>query len=350
VEESPSAQLAVVGDTVEARGVVRRGSHGYLVDGRLNDAFKAVNMLWDDGVEVRRFVRRHGPHRPGDFWIENATDEQVAAAADVTGVDFQAMDVDGGAAAPLLQRRRIAMYHRYYGGNMDEGWTRWLLENFSFAYTSLLDPELKAGNLNRKYDVIILPEDDMRMMIEGRSSNTADQPEYPEEFRSGFGEPGVQALEAFVRAGGTLVTLGESGDLPIERFHLPVRNVLEGLSSTEFWSPGSTLRVNVDNTDPLTFGMPEEALATFLAGSQAYQLVPVAENQKASRPVTYLHRDVLESGWLLGEAHLADRAAVVSVALGRGSVVLLGFRAQHRAQTHGTYKLLFNALVGSQEM
>ena len=165
------------------------------------------------------------------------------------------------------------------------------------------------------------------------------------EYRSGFGEAGVKALEAFVRDGGTLVTLGEAGDLAIEKFGLPVRNVLAGLSSTEFWSPGSTLKVHVDNTDPLAFGMPDDALAVFLAGSQVYQLMPVAENQRLDRPVTYVHRDILQSGWLLGEERIADKAALVSVELGKGSVVLIGFPAQHRAQTHGTFKLLFNALV-----
>jgi len=163
-------------------------------------------------------------------------------------------------------------------------------------------------------------------------------------------DEGVKALEAFVEAGGTLVTFGEAGDLAIEKFDLPVRNVVAGLSSTEFWSPGSTLRVHVDDTDPVAYGMPEDALATFLAGSQVYQLVPTAENERADRPVTYVHRDILQSGWLLGEDHIADKAAMVSVDHGSGKVVLIGFRAQHRAQTHGTFKLLFNTLVGSPEM
>jgi hypothetical protein len=349
-ETLPMVALAEVSDTVAPRGTVARGSHGYLVDGRLNDAFKAMNMLWDEGVTVRRFVRQHGPHRPGDFWIESAPEALVNGVADLAGVDFHAMDVDGGDAAPEAPRRRIAMYQGYYGGNMDEGWTRWLLEDFGFPYTSLFDAELKAGNLIRRYDVILIPEDDVEALTGQRGDGPGPQQEYPPEYRSGFGDEGVEALEAFVRAGGTLVTFAEAGDLAIERFDLPVRNVLEGLSSTEFWSPGSTLRVRVDTDDPLAFGMPENALATFLAGSQVYQLLPVAENQRAARPVTYVHRDILQSGWLLGEGHIADKAAVVSVELGEGKVVLIGFRAQHRAQTHGTFKLLFNTLVGSTTM
>jgi hypothetical protein len=242
------------------------------------------------------------------------------------------------------------MYQRYYGGNMDEGWTRWLLEDFSFPYTTLMDAEIRAGNLNRAYDVIILPADNLARMTGesqeegGRSGEAQD---YPERYRSGFGAEGVQALETFVENGGTLVTFAEAGALPIERFGLPVRNVLAGIAPTEFWSPGSTLHVDVDAANPLGWGMPDAALATVLANNQVYEVVPTARNERVERIVTFVDRDLLQSGWLLGEDLIANKAAMVSVEHGRGRVVLIGFRAQHRAQTHGTFKLVFNALVGS---
>jgi hypothetical protein len=345
-----TAGTNVVTETLHPAGTVEAGSHGYLIEGRLNDAFKAVNLLLDRGVVIRRFVRRHGPHLPGDFWVPEAPADALAEIARSTGVPFTAMNVDGGDAAVEVERQRIALYQRYYGGNIDEGWTRWLLEDFSFPYTSLFDPELKAGNLNRKYDVIILPEDDLETMTGEGREGPGDRQQYPPEYRSGFGPEGVEALEAFVRAGGTLVTLGEAGDLPIDRFGLPVRNVVAGLPGKEFWSPGSTLRVKLDPSHPLAFGMPGHALATFLAGSQVYETVPGPRTQRVERPITYVDRDILQSGWLLGEDHIANRAAVVSVGLGEGRVVLLGFRVQHRAQTHGTFKLLFNPLLGADAM
>jgi len=341
------APLTRVSATLEPRGSVARGSHGYLLDGRLNDAFRAVNLLWNEGVEVRRFVEAaHGPHRPGDWWIPDAPEAIVQHVAQETGVDFQAMDVDGGGAAPVVKRQRVAMYQRYYGGNMDEGWTRLLLEQFDFPYTSLFDAELKAGNLNRNYDVVILPEDGLQTMT-GEGRETRGGQDYPPEYRSGFGEEGVEALEDFVRAGGTLVTFSAAGDLPIQRFGLPVRNVVAGLSGKEFWSPGSTLRVRVDTHHPLALGMPDEALATFLARGQVYETTPTPTSERTDRLVTYVHRDILHSGWLLGEERIADKAAMLSVKHGDGRVVLIGFRVQHRAQTHGTYKLLFNALVST---
>jgi hypothetical protein len=141
------------------------------------------------------------------------------------------------------------------------------------------------------------------------------------------------------------LTFAQAGALPIEKFTLPVRNVVGGLSSTEFWSPGSTLKVTVDNTNPLAYGMPRNALATVLANNQVYQVVPSNRNERVERIVTFVDRDLLQSGWLLGEDVIAEKAAMVSVGHGQGKVVLIGFRAQHRAQTHGTFKLVFNALM-----
>jgi hypothetical protein len=115
------------------------------------------------------------------------------------------------------------------------------------------------------------------------------------------------------------------------------------LSSTEFWSPGSTLRVRFDNRHPLAFGMPREGYALFLAGSQAYEVTTTSPNVEIF--TSFVEREVLQSGWLLGERVIARRAAAVSVAHGDGKVVLLGFRPQHRDQTHGTFKLVFNALL-----
>jgi hypothetical protein len=226
-----------------------------------------------------------------------------------------------------------------------------------------MDAELKAGNLNAKYDVIVLPADSTAAMTgeagaAGGRGGAAGGGGFggggrgagaPPEYRSGFGREGVEALQAFVQKGGTLVTFAEAGSLPIERFGLPVRNVLTGLTSTQFWCPGSTLKVTVDNTQPLAYGMPPNALATFLAGSQVYEILPTDRNERVETMVTYVDRDILQSGWLLGEAVIAKKAAMASVKYGGGKVVLIGFRAQHRAQTHGTFKLVFNALVSGPE-
>ncbi len=354
VDEAVEARLTKVSAVIEPAGRVAVGRFGYVLDGRLNDSFEAVNLLLAANVGVRRVDRPADESlRPGDFLVEaGAPAATVADVARQTGVDFVALDTEATSDSRPLTQLRIGMYQRYYGGNMDEGWTRWLLEDFSFPYATLMDAEIMDGDLHDDYDVIILPADGVARMTGEQSAQGGPGggvQTYPEEYRSGFGQDGVDALEAFVENGGTLVTFAEAGALPIEKFGLPVRNVREGLSSTEFWSPGSTLRVNIDNTHPLAYGMPDQGLATFLGNNHVYQIVATPRNERADRIVTFVDRDVLQSGWLLGEEVITNKAAMVSVEHGQGRVVLIGFRAQHRAQTHGTFKLLFNTLVGDPD-
>jgi hypothetical protein len=337
-------RIPYVTSGIEPAGEAVLGEHGYRLDGRQNVAFHAVNLLLDQGVPVRRAPG-------GDFLVPAGADEdRVRDVAAASGVAFTALDEEVGDARPVT-RQRIGMYRRYYGGNMDEGQTRLVLERFGFPYERLTDDRIRSGRLESDFDVIILPDDSPAMM-RGPGGGMAES--FPAEYRSGFGSEGVEALQAFVEAGGTLITFGQAGDLAIDEFDLPVQNVLAGRSSTEFWSPGSTLRVNVDTDHPLGYGMPTRALALHLAGSQAYEVVRHDRNERVERVLTFPATDgradrnaILESGWLIGEEVLSEKAAMVSVEHGSGRVVLIGFRPQHRAQTWGTYKLVFNGLLGS---
>ena len=353
VDSTVNRQLETVDKPLSPAGEVTRGEFGFVLDGRLNDSFKAANLLLAKNVEVRRATTAGEGVRIGDFIVAtSAADTIVTEVAQTTGVDFLALDTNVRNMSQLLRPNRVGMYQRYYGGNMDEGWTRWLLEDFAFSYNTLMDAAITDGNLNDTYDVIVLPADGVARMT-GEPSETSgrggSRPEdYPPAYRSGFGDEGAAALEAFVKNGGTLVTFAQAGDLPIQKFGLPVRNLLAGLSSTEFWSPGSTLKVNIDRTNALAYGMPADGLATFLGGNQVYEVVATPRNDRVKRIVTFIDRDILQSGWLIGEDVIAEKAAMVSVQHGLGQVVLIGFRVQHRAQTHGTFKLFFNALIGTR--
>jgi hypothetical protein len=248
---------------------------------------------------------------------------------------------------------RVGMYQRYRGGNMDEGWTRWLFEQFAFQFKNVYDAEIKKGNLNANYDVFIFADDSTSTITGdagpgrggGRGGSFESVPDTtPPEYRSGIGTDGVAAIKDFVQKGGTLVTLGGATDFAITRLGLPVRNVVDGISTKEFFCPGSTLRVRIDNTDPLAYGMPAEGLVLFHY-SPAFDVVATDSNERNHIVVRYAERDVERSGWLNGEKYIAGKTAMASVAYDQGRVVLIGFRTQNRAQTHGTFKFLFNALV-----
>ncbi|MFV1989058.1 MAG: peptidase M14 family protein, partial [Gemmatimonadota bacterium] len=359
--EAVHAATAVVADILAPVGEVTKGSHGYVVNGLENASFKAINLLWNAGVPVRRVDDtvsiEMGQLDPGD-WVVSAVapDDVVAEIAESTGINFYPLEQDITSRSRPVERRRIAMYQRYFGGNSDEGWTRWLLEDFEFPYTSIFDARILEDDLIDDFDVLILPADGVARLTgetdsEGGGGGFGPPPaaQYPPEYRSGFGQAGVDAIKAFVEAGGTLVTFAEAGDFAIQKLDLPLRNGVAGLPSREFWSPGSTLEVRVDNTNPFAYGMPDRTLVAFLAGSQVYEVVPGSRNHTVTRVVEFIDRDILRSGWLIGEEHLSNKATMVTVDVGRGTVVLIGFRAQHRAQTHGTFKLVFNALVSGPE-
>jgi hypothetical protein len=315
----------------------------------LNDSFKAVNLLLDKGASVSRVDKARSGLHPGDFIIKNAKLSEIRDIAEKTGVDFTSFKEKAGDATHEVKRMRTGMYKRYYGGNMDEGWTRFLLEKFSFPYTSLMDEEIKKGDLNLKYDVIIIP-DDSTAMITGKRQESSRRPlpEYPPEYRSGIGDDGVESLKAFINNGGALVALGEASLFAIEKFDLKVRNVVENIDSKEFFCPGSTLKVKFDNSHPLAYGMPQEGLVLFW-NSPAFSVIPGRHNEDYETVVRYKEKDLLRSGWLRGEEHLANQPAMINSKYGRGRVILIGFRAQFRSQTHGTFKLLFNVLLNSFE-
>jgi hypothetical protein len=236
---------------------------------------------------------------------------------------------------PLKRPVRLALY-KSWTGSMDEGWTRWLFDTFNVPYTSLRDADVRGGNLRAKYDVIVLPSMRLREIVEGRAKETA-----PAEFTGGITEGGVSNLRRFVEEGGTLVCWDDSTELPLKHFNLPVRNVLEGLRPADFYCPGSVLRVEVETRHPLARGYGAQADAYFV-NSAAFEVTDAARARVVAR---YAGKDeVLRSGWLLGADKLAGRAALVEAALGRGRVILFGFRPQHRGQTWGTFNFIFNAV------
>ena len=170
----------------------------------------------------------------------------------------------------------------------------------------------------------------------------------PPEYAGGLGDAGVDALKAFVTAGGTLICLDQSGELAISAFTLPVKDVVREAGADKIFCPGSILRVELDASQPLAFGMNPHT-AGFFASSSAFESTSTpADGGAAARALTiarYADKDVLVSGWLEGESVIAGKPGVVQLPVGSGRVVLLGFPVQHRAQSLATFRLLFNAIL-----
>jgi hypothetical protein len=345
VEQEAEGEVPILTEEVKVFGKVEEGGKGYVLDGRLNASFKAVNLLLDKGVAVQRIDNPTFDLRPGDFIVYKGPEGVIKDIAQKTGVDFIALKNEINDGIHAVKKPRVGMYQRYYGGNMDEGWTRFLLEMFDFPYTSLKDAEIKKGNLSAKYDTIILPQDSAGMIMgEVPARYRRYISAVPAEYRSGIGKEGVDALKEFVEKGGMLVTLGEASNFAMEKFGLGVRNIVENLDSKEFFCPGSTLKVKFDNTHPLAYGMPSEGFVVYYS-SLAFAITTSQNSERYVSVVRYQDKNILQSGWLIGEDHIADMPAMVNVKHGRGQIVLIGFRTQNRCQTHGTFKLLFNTMI-----
>lgn len=329
----------------EVRGEGARFSFSY--DGA--DSAIAVNRLLKAGVQTDILLlssnekpRVSGVGAPREILQSLSRDlglliQMAPGAEDKSSKSARSTDKMLPLATLRLQTPRVGLYQSWTA-NMDEGWTRWVLEQYEFPYATLHNADVKAGKLREKFDAIILPDQQPRDILNGFDFKSVRQ-----EYRDGIGEEGVEALREFVRSGGTLITMGASCDLAIDKFPIPVRNLKRGLTRDQHFAPGTIVRIQVDTSNPLGFGMPSESFG-FYNNSPFFALVEGFSSQKASVVARYPNSDVVASGWLKGEELMAGHAALVSIETNPGRIVLFGLRPQSRAQTHATFPLLFNAL------
>ena len=293
IDQAPQASSSIAAVKPERRGRLQASD---------TDSWLAINRVWKSGGEVWRQASS------GDFSPSNL-----------------------GPGWRLVKRPRVALYKSFMA-SMDEGWTRWMLEQFEFPYSSVVNADLQAGALNKKFDVIVFPDQTEASIASGYAAEAM-----PPEFTGALGDAGQAALKEFASSGGTLIFLNHSTEYAINRLGIRARNVVRGASSREFYCPGSLLNVQLDAAHPLAVGLPP-ALAIWSEGSPAWE----TEERTVAR---YPDTGLLASGWLLGDKLLAKRSALVDARLGRGRVILFGMRPQYRAQSYQTLKLLFNALL-----
>ena len=264
----------------------------------------------------------------------------LSELADSLGIEIHSLD-----EVPIeddlipLRLPRLGLYKPWVA-SIDEGWTRWVLEQHEFLYHTLPDAEIRAGGLAERYDVIILPDMPASDMIQGHAPGTL-----PPGYVGGIGNTGAANLRTFAENGGTLICLNNACELPIKYFGLEVINALEKSNQANvheskketFFCPGSLLRVFTEPTHPIGYGLNREMAVFFKSG-------PAFEVRGGRAIASYPNFNPLMSGWIEGEKRIRQKGAALDVSLGKGRVVLFGFKPQHRAQSHGTFKFLFNAI------
>ncbi len=262
--------------------------------------------------------------------------ELVRAGAREHGYDVWATSGLEVPARAISRLPRIGLYKPWVA-SMDEGWTRWVLEQHGIPYVTVTDSTLRAGGLDRQFDVLVLPSVGAAEIEHGHAPGRA-----PNRYVGGLGEEGTRHLTAFVRAGGTLVALDASSEFAIAKLGLPVRNRVpatgRAVAAESFYAPGSIFEISLVRGTPLTSGM-DDRVCVYFERSAAF------DASEGARVFGRYADEPLRSGYALHPERVAGRAAIVSVPVERGRAVLFGFPPQHRAQTHGTFKLLFNALL-----
>ena len=363
--------------------VPAKSSGAYLIGPESYGTFKLVSALQKANAPVYRASKAFDGHAPGTWIIPASAISQpiVEQQAKALGLTVTAVDrapaIDGERLKPAT---RVGLYRA--ANNMPGGWSMWMLEQYGINHTVMSAKDFE-GDLNAKYDVILLPSGTTKArMVQGLDAKRNDPAEWAWAF--GIGDAGWAKLKAFVQNGGTLLAVGSAVetardllDLPIERalpqapprfgpgagrqteakedgtavlrdaFSSPARlmqTLRDRVTEPEslFYCPGSLLNNEFDPNHPVAWGMPA-AWPVFFDDDQAYRLRPGfdVEAEVVSR---YPRQKVLASGWLLGEDYLKDQANILSFHVGKGSAVTFGSQIDYRAQPRATWKLIFNAI------
>ncbi len=318
-------------------GRVTGSGTALVVDPAENNAFRALNAAWKQGATVQRIAGPSGER----YAISGLSDSAQESLVRSLALAAERSDATG----MPVKRPRIGLY-RPWSGSMDEGWTRWLFEQYGFD-SVVLRPADFHGSLADRVDVVVLAED-ARLPLEGQPAGRgfggrggAARPVRP-EYAYALTRDDVHAFEQFVRSGGTLVCLNNASAFAIQHFDLPVQNAVAGLKPEEFFLRGSIVAVQTDPAHPVMAGMPATA-DVFADASPMFE--PLAGFNGAVLAHYQTEGSPLRSGYLIGENHLHGKAAALDVRLGAGHVVLIGFRPDWRGQPFGTFRVLFNAVL-----
>ena len=310
----------------------------WVIPAESNASARVVNGLLAAGVKVSRakepMTLGGVSYGRGAFVVEDADALKGLVADEDMWLPRAMEDLPDDLGRFAMRKPRIGLYKSYIAST-EEGWTRYVLDEYGFDYKALVNEEVHEGGLAERFDAIALPHQQVWHIRRGHRESY-----YNPKYSGGLGDKGAERLREFVEQGGTLITWDGSARYAIRHLELPVRNVLADMKQVDFYCPGSLLAVLLDTGHPMAYGMPSLAAVMFYDS-------PAFDIRRGRVVAKYPLRNPLFSGMLIGPEHLYNRTALASVPLGKGEVVLFGFRPHFRAQARGTYKLLFNALYGA---
>ena len=325
---------AVAAGIVPPAGRITGSGNALMLDPAQNNSFRAMNRAWALGGQVRVIPGTGGS--PASYAVTGLSNN---AQQGLVG-DLALSASRGNSAGTPIRQPRIGLFRPW--SNSEEGWTRWVMERFEFDFTSVYYSDVRAGQLNDRYDVIILADARGNTIVDGSAPGSV-----PPRYAGGIGAEGVRELDAFVRGGGTLIAMGSSNGFAISELHLPVRDVTSDLENTDFFMSGSIVEMTTNPSHPLMAGMEERAKVVVgrspvFTTEEGFVGQAIAKYAEAGNP--------LVSGYLLGFEHVQGYASALDVEHGEGRVVLLGLKPQWRGQPFSNFKILFNSALFSKQV
>jgi Zinc carboxypeptidase len=354
--------------------------NGYLISDKTNSSLYALFALLAEGVKTYRLTGNDS-ESAGTIYVpqQDGVDGKLSAIAAKFSIEIRPAVSSPKGSALQIHLPRIGLYQSWVA-SMDEGWTRWLFDQNAIPYTRLTDADIRKGDLNQRFDVILIPDNSAGAITSGRrgfgedsgggatatrgagnrsdsrkaggeapvarpreeaAGNGSREPQVPPEFRGGLGSEGVANLHAFAEAGGTIVTLNKASEVYAKKDSAGVKNALDGVDRKSFFIPGSILQISVDPSNPIAFGSTP-TVPIFFENGPSFKV-----SGDAKSIASFTTDKPLLSGWILGGQFLKDTSAIAEQPVGKGRIILFGFRPQYRAQSEVTYKFLFNALLYS---
>lgn len=318
------------------------------IDRRFNLSFAFVNELLQSNKNVFQ-LENINPELPAGTFLVQVRGKDAAVVADALTkypVERKALADTAGLKLKKVQLARVAIYQPWQPWVYDEGWLRLVLDNFGFEYTGLKNADFKSrAKFKRQFDVLIFGSQGKSWIIDGKPEDAKEpalgEPKVRKEYTGGIGKAGVQKVSDFLQEGGTVLFFGEACNFAIDELRLPAVNTLKGSKREQYFAPGSIFEMHLDPTSRLAYGLQDLV--------SIYKNQPVALNLKAyNREIVetgyFGSGNVLQSGWIVGENRLRNMVALAEIPVGDGMAILYAFRPQHRGQTFGTFKLIFNAL------
>jgi hypothetical protein len=348
--------------------------NGYLIADNTNSSLYALFALLAKDVKVYRLTS--AGLDPGTIYVpqQEGIDAKLETIAERFPIEICPATAAPTGSALLVHLPRIGLYQSWVA-SIDEGWTRWIFDQNRIPYTRLVDADIRKGDLNQRFDVVLIPDNSTAAITSGRRGFGGDNigsapttqageaagvkrrasapvasaagedgvrgPQTPPEFKGGLGDSGLNSLKTFVEAGGTIIALNKASEVYAGKESGRIENALDGIDRKAFFIPGSILQVAVDTSNPISFGSTQTVPIFYENG-------PTFKVNGDAHSVAYFNTDQpLLSGWILGGQFLKGTSVIAEESVGKGRIVLFGFRPQYRAQAEVTYKFLFNALLYS---